>query len=59
MWGEIKRWVRRMRKLTEVFWESVPKSSRNRHRLWNGCRTSERMRLEERGREEVGQLVGR
>ena len=24
--GEIKRWVRRMFKLTEVFWESVPKS---------------------------------
>jgi len=24
--GEIKRWVRRMSKLTEVFWESVPKS---------------------------------
>src|SRR6218665_3107184 len=24
--GEIKRWVRRMCKLTEVFWESVPKS---------------------------------
>jgi len=24
--GEIKRWVRRMSKLTEVFWEFVPKS---------------------------------
>jgi len=24
--GEIKRWVRRMNKLMEVFWESVPKS---------------------------------
>ena len=24
--GEIKRWVRRMSKLTEVFWESVTKS---------------------------------
>ena len=24
--GEIKRWVRMMCKLTEVFWESVPKS---------------------------------
>jgi len=24
--GEIKRWVRRISKLTVVFWESVPKS---------------------------------
>jgi len=26
MRGVIKRWVRRMNKLAEVFWESVPKS---------------------------------
>ena len=37
MIGEIKRWIRRMSKVTEVFLESVPK-------IW--CRTLKRMRLE-------------
>jgi len=38
--GEIKRWVRRMSKMTEVFWDSVPKSWLQ-HRLRSCCRTKE------------------
>ena len=45
--GEIKRWVRRMNTLTEVFWESVPKSWCTQRRQRSGCWTSERMRLED------------